>query len=264
MTTAPQAPSFARVKHLEETRAEVARRRLAVLSGAADSSAEAWGPTSADPDDRTTSETGPASLPVQTKVLTNRHILVVGAVLVAAVVLTTWWLLSGTPERIEAAPKPAFVASASATAPKTAAIVVVDVVGKVKTPGIVELPPGSRVIDALKAAGGIKGKPDTTALNMARVLSDGEQILVGIEPVQGTVGSTSPGAATPGGNGAKVNLNVATIEQLDALPGVGPVTATAIISWRDEHGRFSRIEELMEVKGIGPATMADLKPLVMI
>lgn len=262
MTTVPQAPSFARVKHLEETRAEVARRRLAALSGAGVSNSADWGPTSADPGDSTASETGSASVP--TKVLTNRHILVVGAVLVAALVLTAWWLLSGTPERIEAAPKPTFVASASTTAPKAAPIVVVDVVGKVKTPGIVELPPGSRVIDALKAAGGIKGKPDTTALNMARVLSDGEQILVGIEPVQGTVGSASSGAATPGGNGPKVNLNVATIEQLDALPGVGPVTANAIISWRDEHGRFSRIEELMEVKGIGPATMADLKPLVMI
>ncbi len=220
-----------------------------------------WASTQADSDSEA-SEPGSAS--VQTKALTNRHILVVGAVLVAALVLTMWWLLSGKPERIEAAPKPALIASASTAAPKTPAIVVVDVVGKVKTPGIVELAPGSRVIDALKAAGGIKGKPDTTALNMARVLSDGEQILVGIKPVQGTVGSTTPGKPAPGGNGAKVNLNAATIEQLDALPGVGPVTANAIISWRDEHGRFSRIEELMEVKGIGPATMADLKPFVMI
>jgi len=197
---------------------------------------------------------------VVAKPLTNRHLRVVGSFLAAAAILTTWWILSGRPEKIEAAPPLAVSSSAPASTPPQAEVVV-DVVGKVKDPGIVTLPPGSRVIDAIKAAGGIEGKADTTALNMARVLSDGEQILVGIEPV-GSAGASADGA--PGVGGAKVNLNSATEEQLDELPGVGPVTAGAIIAWRGEHGRFSRIEELMEVKGIGPATMAELEPLVMI
>ena len=197
---------------------------------------------------------------VAAKPLTNRHLLVVGSLLAAAAILTIWWILSGRPEKIEAAAPLAVSSSAPASTPPQAEVVV-DVVGKVKNPGIVTLPPGSRVIDAIKAAGGLDGKADTTALNMARVLSDGEQILVGIDPVA-PAGTSADGA--PGAAGAKVNLNSATEAQLDTLPGVGPVTVGAIIAWRGEHGRFSRIEELMEVKGIGPATMAELKPLVTI
>lgn len=204
---------------------------------------------------------GPA---VAAKPLTNRHLRVVGSLLAAAAILTIWWILSGRPEKIEAVAPLAVSSSAPVSTPPQAEVVV-DVVGKVKNPGIVTLPPGSRVIDAIKAAGGVNGKADTTALNMARVLSDGEQILVGIDPVApagGTAGGTAGGGA--GAVGAKVNLNSATEAQLDTLPGVGPVTVAAIIAWRGEHGRFSRIEELMEVKGIGPATMAELKPLVTI
>lgn len=199
---------------------------------------------------------------VEPKPLTKPHLLVVGAILVAAAILTGWWLLSGQPERVETtAPAAAATPSVSTTTePAPTAEVVIDVVGKVEDPGIVTLPEGSRVTDAIDAAGGLKGKPDTTALNMARVLSDGEQILVGIEPV-GAGAPAAPGAA-PGQSGPKVNLNTATAEQLDVLPGVGPVTAAAILSWRDENGRFGRIEDLLEVKGIGPATMAELEPLV--
>lgn len=249
------------MKQLQETRAETARRRLAALTGIVED------------EEAHATEAGfeqgavPAHA-VAAKPLTRRHTVVVLAVLVAAAVLALWWLMSGRPEKIEATPS---IAVASATA-KTAASaapaqVVVDVVGKVKRPGIVELPPGSRVVDAVKAAGGVKGKPDLAALNMARVLSDGEQIIVGGPAPAGAAGTGSPGNGAPGAampGAVKVNLNVATTEQLDALPGVGPVTAGAIIAWRDEHGRFSRVEELLEVKGIGPATMADLLPLVMV
>ena len=220
------------------------------------------GPTAAGPGIAASDGGGPgvARPGVAAKPLTNRHLRVIGSLLVAAAILTTWWMLSGRPEKIEAAAPLAVSSSAPVSTPPQAEVVV-DVVGKVKNPGIVTLPPGSRVIDAIEAAGGVNGKADTIALNMARVLSDGEQILVGIDPVA-PAGSTAGGPA--GAVGAKVNLNSATEAQLDTLPGVGPVTVAAIIAWRGEHGRFSRIEELMEVKGIGPATMAELKPLVTI
>jgi competence protein ComEA len=93
---------------------------------------------------------------------------------------------------------------------------------------------------------------------MARVLTDGEQLLVGLEP------ASVPGAAAAPGAPAKINLNTATVEQLDTLPGVGPVTAQSILSWRDENGRFTSIDDLLDVKGIGDATLAELRDLVVV
>ena len=137
-------------------------------------------------------------------------------------------------------------------------------IGKVRKPGIVTVPKGSRVHEAIEAAGGLKGTVDTTALNMARELSDGEQILVGIDPVAvpGTsagAGSGADGAASPG---ATINLNTATSEQLDSLPGLGPVTAKSILDWRLENGRFASVDDLLDVSGIGDATLAELRDLV--
>ncbi|MEO6472972.1 MAG: ComEA family DNA-binding protein, partial [Aeromicrobium sp.] len=132
---------------------------------------------------------------------------------------------------------------------------VIDVEGKVGRPGIVTLPKGSRVVDAIKAAGGVKGKADISVLNMARKITDGEQILVGIAPVAGV-------AAAPGAPGTHVNLNTATAEQLDELPGVGPVTAKSILDWRTKNGSFTKVEDLLDVKGIGQATLDDLRDLV--
>jgi competence protein ComEA len=180
---------------------------------------------------------------------------------VAASVLLVWWLLSGRPETSEPVAPLAFGESTTQTPGASKAPgpeLIIDVVGKVRKPGIVTVPKGSRVFQAIEAAGGLKGKVDTAALNMARVLTDGEQILVGLEPV------TVPGAATSGGSagapaGAKVNLNTATAEQLDTLPGVGPVTAQAILDWREENGRFGSVEDLLDVKGIGDATLAELR-----
>ena len=135
--------------------------------------------------------------------------------------------------------------------------------GKVRSPGIAVLPPGSRVVDALEAAGGARRGVDLTSLNLARPLVDGEQILVGVTAPAGvpaTVGD--PGSATTAG--ALVNLNTADPPTLETLPGVGPVTAGAIISWRDQHGGFSAVEELLEVDGIGDATLAQIAPHVTI
>ena len=134
-----------------------------------------------------------------------------------------------------------------------------DVAGKVRRPGIAVLPAGSRVVDALEAAGGARRGVDLTALNLARPVVDGEQILVGVEPaagVAGTLGSTPPTGE------ALVNLNTADAAALDTLPGVGPVTAEAILSWREDNGGFTSVDELLEVDGIGEATLADLAPLV--
>lgn len=136
----------------------------------------------------------------------------------------------------------------------------VDVAGRVRRPGIAVLDAGSRVIDALEAAGGARGGVDLTAINLARLLVDGEQILVG---APSSVGGAALAVPTPGAPvGPLVNLNVASQADLEALPEVGPVTALAIIAWRDEHGGFSAVEELLEVDGIGEATLGTLAPYV--
>lgn len=131
--------------------------------------------------------------------------------------------------------------------------VVIDVAGAVVHPGVVTLPAGSRVFEALKAAGGVKRGIDVTSLNLARIVVDGEQILVG---------RNAPVAGSSRASASVVSLNQATEEDLDALPGVGPVTAKSILAWRQQHGSFTKVEELQEIDGIGPKTFAKLKSLV--
>jgi len=149
---------------------------------------------------------------------------------------------------------------AGAASPTAGGYVVVDVAGQVRRPGVIQLPVGSRVIDALRKAGGARPKVDLSTLNLARPLTDGEQILVG-RPAASTGGvAGAASAASPATPGALVNLNSATLEQLETLPGVGPVTAQKILDWRGAHGRFSSVDELMEVSGIGEKTLARLAP----
>ncbi|WP_239074843.1 ComEA family DNA-binding protein [Streptomyces sp. SID10853] len=149
-----------------------------------------------------------------------------------------------------------------------AARIVVDVSGKVRKPGIQRLPAGSRVTDALRAAGGVKEGTDTSGLNQARVLTDGEQVIVGGPPAPaGTAGgNTGGGTGGPGAPAADtagpVSLSGATVEQLDTLPGVGPVLAQHIIDYRTEHGGFTSVDELRQVTGIGDRRFSDLQPLV--
>ncbi|MFF0746569.1 ComEA family DNA-binding protein [Streptomyces sp. NPDC004111] len=136
--------------------------------------------------------------------------------------------------------------------PPGGAVVVVDVSGGVRRPGVHRLPAGSRVADALRMAGGVKAGQDIGGLNRARVLTDGEQVVVGgpAPPVAGAAGV--PGAGPAGAPQAgPVSLNTATVEQLDTLPGVGPVLARHIVDYRTQHGGFRSVEELREVDGIG-------------
>ncbi|MFI8927541.1 helix-hairpin-helix domain-containing protein [Streptomyces sp. NPDC053474] len=143
---------------------------------------------------------------------------------------------------------------------------VVDVSGKVRSPGVLRLPAGSRVADALRAAGGVRPGTKTDALNRARLLVDGEQLVVG-GPAPPASGAPAGGAAAgppgaPGATTGPVALNTATPEELDTLPGVGPVLAQHIIDYRTEHGGFRSVDELREVNGIGDRRFADLRNLV--
>ncbi|WP_445078512.1 helix-hairpin-helix domain-containing protein [Streptomyces hayashii] len=146
--------------------------------------------------------------------------------------------------------------------------IVVDVSGKVRKPGIHRLPAGSRVIDALGAAGGVRPGADTDGLNRARFLVDGEQVVVGVPAPAGGVGNGAAGVGAGAGvvagvgPAAPVSLNTATVDQLDALPGVGPVLAQHIVDYRAQHGGFRSVDELREVNGIGERRFADLRNLV--
>jgi competence protein ComEA len=138
---------------------------------------------------------------------------------------------------------------------------VVDVAGKVRHPGVYRLAAGSRVIDAVRAAGGARRGVSMTSLNLAAQLQDGEQVLVGA-PAQPAGAQPGSSVGADGGTGAPVDLNTATLEQLEALPGVGPVLAQRILDWRSQHGSFTSIEQLDEVSGIGPAKFAQLRDAV--
>lgn len=188
----------------------------------------------------------------------------------------------GAPVQTQRPPEPAPVPSAPAGVnPTDPARVIVHVTGAVRQPGVVEVPAGARVTDAIEAAGGIAAGADTARINLARVVTDGEMIWVptpGEEPPEQVPGSPQqpspsgpgPPQTTPGDGGSQgqsaaallVNVNTADQAQLEELPGVGPVTATAIIGWREENGPFTSAEELLEVDGIGPRTLEKLRPHV--
>jgi competence protein ComEA len=195
--------------------------------------------------------------------------LVAVAVLVALVV--GGWVLSSQPHRIQVAAveasmtgtaSPARSVAAAAGSPSPAGGPVVDVVGKVRRPGVYRLGFGARLQDAVTAAGGMLPGVDRASVNLARRLTDGEQVLIGLPPAAGPpAAGTGSGTGTPG-TAEPVDLNTATAAQLDGLPGVGPVLAQRIVDWRTEHGRFGTVDDLSKVSGIGDAKLADLRPLV--
>ncbi|MFC7405956.1 helix-hairpin-helix domain-containing protein [Georgenia alba] len=158
------------------------------------------------------------------------------------------------------------VGASPADAATEAGSVVVHVAGEVREPGVVELPGGSRVADAVEAAGGARQEADLGAVNLARVLVDGEQVYVPLvgeaaPPADAGAAGLDPGGAA-GAAGGLVNLNTATAAELEELPGIGPALAASILEWRDLNGAFATVEDLDLVSGIGPATMEELRPLV--
>jgi competence protein ComEA len=184
----------------------------------------------------------------------GRAVLWLAAVCAACVAVTAWTLLHH-----RAAPAPIqplhLAAPVRAEPTPTPSGLVVDVGGRVRRPGLVTLPPGARVADAIHAAGGAVRPGDLRLLNLAARVTDGQLLLVGVSGAP-VAGPASPAAAGP------VNLNSATVEELDTLPGIGPVLAQRIVDWRTAHGGFGSVSDLDEVSGIGDAIYAELSPLV--
>jgi competence protein ComEA len=133
--------------------------------------------------------------------------------------------------------------------------VVVDVTGAVASPGVYRLPAGARVTDAVARAGGASGSAQLEAINLAARLADGQQVVV---PKRGP-GGAPPGSSAGVAEEGPISLGTATVEQLDTIDGIGPVTAADIVQFREEHGGLSSVEQLNEVSGIGPATMESLR-----
>lgn len=180
---------------------------------------------------------------------------VVGIALVAGL---AWLALRPAPLPLELTLPRATPEAASVT-DEAIAEVTVHAAGAVTTPGVYRLPTGSRVSDLLTAAGGATPDADLDQLNLAAPLADGERILV---PRRGEVVSAAPSNGSGSQSSTKVDLNTATAEELDKLPGIGPATAEAIIRHRETRGRFRSVTELLEVRGIGEAKLEQLRPLV--
>jgi competence protein ComEA len=182
--------------------------------------------------------------------LDRRRVALAAAVLFVLLLLAGRFLLRAHP----VAQVPAFAVPSTAPA---AGRLYVDVVGAVRRPGLYRLPQGARIADALARAGGTTRKAQVELVNLAAPVADGQQVVVPRKQPVG--GSVSPGSPAPAG---PVHLNTATLEQLDELPGVGPVTAQKILDFRQQHGAFSSVDELDAIPGIGPARLDQLRDLV--
>lgn len=199
------------------------------------------------------------------------HAGVISALLILGLLMAGWLLLRARPVAIASpgevvtmsTPQPT-AATALPSTSQRAAKLVVHVLGAVRRPGLVKLPEHSRVQDAIDAAGGLTGRADPAELNLAQPLADGQQLVIGTksDPAGEVRDGGEPGPGSGSSTTATLDLNRASQAQLEELPGVGPVTAQAILTWRQQHGRFNRIEELQEVDGIGPKTYAQIAPHV--
>lgn len=199
--------------------------------------------------------------------LGRAHVAVVALVTVAALAGTVLVLVSAQPRQQavplashvgatpSVSPMPSSIADATASPASPAATLTVHVVGQVHGAGVVRVPAGSRVVDALEAAGGPMADADLTTVNLARPVRDGEQIRVGLPPDPRT-------GSDPGTGAGPLDVNSASAAELEELPGVGPVLAARIVSYRDENGLFRTVDQLIEVPGIGPAVLASLDGLV--
>jgi competence protein ComEA len=182
--------------------------------------------------------------------LRRSQLLIYAAIAIAVLLVGARWIRSSGDESAGAAA--VSFAADSAHEGESTRDVVVHVAGDVRRPGVYRLPAGSRVTDAVRRAGGFAGGANQDAINLAARLSDGQQVVV---PGRGTVAA----ASGPGGQTGPVSLGSATVEQLDGIEGIGPVTAQKIVEFRDQHGGLSSINQLDEVDGIGPSTMETLR-----
>lgn len=162
-------------------------------------------------------------------------------------------------------PKPVTIARAapgglaSSTSPSPAVTIIVDVAGEVAQPGVYEFAQGDRVIDAIERAGGQLPKADLSLLNLAAPLTDGTQILV---PKAGPPSGAVPGDGTVGSSGGLININSASATELETLSGIGEVLAATIVEYREQNGPFASVDDLMDVSGIGPATLEEIRDQV--
>jgi competence protein ComEA len=184
----------------------------------------------------------------------SRRQIAVGLVVAVAAALLAGKLLA----RPNAQASPPIPTATRAT-PSPAAALTVDIVGAVRRPGLYRLPRGARVADALARAGGPTRAAQLELVNLAAPIADGEQVVF---PRRGAAAPAGVAAGSSGAAAGPVHLNTATVDQLDALPGIGPVTAQKILDYRQQHGAFSSVDELDAVSGIGPAKLAQLKGLV--
>ncbi len=203
------------------------------------------------------------------------QVAVVAVLVAVGLAVTAWWVVRSDPAPVAPVPPVSSAPGAALATPSAGspgseaatpgaddATVTVDVTGKVRRPGIAVLDAGARVVDALEAAGGARPGVDLGGLNLARLLVDGEQIVVGVAaPVAAPPVTTAPGDPAATG-GPLVNINTAGLAELETLPEVGPVTAQAIITWRDDNGGYTAVDELLEVDGIGEATLEAMAPFV--
>jgi competence protein ComEA len=186
--------------------------------------------------------------------LSRAQLVVYGAIAVALLLLGARWLRSAD----DAGAEFGGVAQASGEprleVDRGGGALVVHVAGEVRRPGVYELPAGSRVTDAVERAGGATPDAAEDAINLAATLADGQQVVVAPAAPGGAAGA---GAAPP--QDGPISLGTATVEQLDTIEGIGPVTAGDIVTFRDEHGGLSSVDELDQISGIGPATMEALR-----
>jgi len=189
--------------------------------------------------------------------LQRRRLLLAAAGSLALILLLGRFVL-GAGTTTTAAPLPPPPAMAGVTGLPSSRVVV-DVVGAVRRPGLYRLAHGSRIADAVTRAGGATSKADLAQVNLAAPLADGEQVVV---PKRLPGAAAGASATSPGASGGPVQLSTATLEQLDSLPGVGPVTAQKILDYRQKHGAFQSVDELDAVPGIGPKRLDQLHDLV--
>lgn len=192
--------------------------------------------------------------------LTRSQLVVYAGLACAVLLLGARWIRSSSPsdgqrgglafagEQAESAPAP------DAGLEATAGDVVVHVAGEVERPGVYRLPSGSRVTDAIERAGGVSARAAPDSINLAAKLADGQQVVI-----PASAGPSASGATTATATEGPISLGTATVEQLDTIEGIGPVTAAEIIEFRDQHGGVSSIEDLDQISGIGPATMESLR-----